>query len=503
MTLDPSLFQHAPALLAKVRAEQARRSLKAFTEQAWPTIEPGRALTWGWPLDAITEHLEAVARGDIRKLAIFVPPGFGKSRFTRVFYPAWRWVQSPHHKFLSASYGIDLTVRDTLDLRRIITSDWYRDTFGIEIAEDDGGRVGFSLKTLGSIKAITVGGKTTGFRGDTVLFDDLIGVQDSNSPSKRAEANEWFRESAQNRVNDEATSSRILIMQRTHEDDPGALALKMRYEPLVIPMEWDESFRRTTSIGWTDPRTQEGELAFPARFPKESVDALKDDETGVGIYAFSAQYQQSPAPRKGAMFKIEHLKVVETLPDEPFITVRAWDLAGSEGAGAYTVGVRMRYARTSRKFYIDDVRRAQLSAGGVRDLLLKTAESDGVDTTIILPKDPGQAGLAQISDLTAHLAGFIVKAEAQTGSKEMRAEPLAGQIENGHVCVTQDTWTRNFIEELRYFPKGRYLDQVDAASSAFNALAPLARAKKRTLQLVVGGERTENWASMPGAAANG
>jgi hypothetical protein len=33
MTLDPNLFQHAPALLAKVRAEQARRSLKAYWQQ--------------------------------------------------------------------------------------------------------------------------------------------------------------------------------------------------------------------------------------------------------------------------------------------------------------------------------------------------------------------------------------------------------------------------------------------------------------------------------------
>ena len=496
MTIDQNFIQNAPKLLQQVRAEAARRSLKEFIQQAWPIIEPGRTLVWGWPLDAIVLHLEAVAKGDIKKLAIFVPPGFMKSRSTRVFFPAWRWVQDPYHKFLSASYGIDLTVRDTLDLRRIVTSEWYQETFGLGIADDDGGRSGFTLKSLGSVKPITVGGKTTGFRGDTVLFDDIIGVQDANSPSKRAEANEWFRESAQNRVNDATYSSRVLIMQRVHEDDPGALAMKMGYEPLIIPMEWDEQFRRTTSIGWTDPRTAEGELAFPERFPHEEVKMLKNDETGMGAYAYASQYQQTPVPRKGALIPVDKIVMTEALPEDSYISVRAWDLAGTADGGAFTAGVRMKYGRKSRRFFFDDVRRGQYSPGGVRDLILSTALEDTTETLIILPKDPGQAGVAQISDLTAMLAGFNVKAESQTGSKEMRAEPLAGQVEHGHVSCLQDTWTKAFIEEMRFFPKGKYADQVDAGASAFNALAALARHRKRTLQLVVSGEKQPNYASM-------
>jgi predicted phage terminase large subunit-like protein len=415
-------------------------------------------------------------------------------------FPSWVWTHDPYHKFLSASYALDLTVRDNLNARRIVMSDWYKDTFGRTIAEDDGGKVGFSLDSLGSLKAVTVGsGKTTGFRGDTFLIDDPLNVADANSPVKRAEALDWFKESAQSRINNASTSAIVVIMQRVHEDDVAALALEMGYEHLNIPMRWDESYRRSTSIGWTDPRTQEGELMFPERFPKEWVDRTEKD---MGPYAFAAQYQQTPVPRKGAMFQVERLHLTEHLPDEPFITVRAWDLAGTEGAGAYTVGVRMRYGRVSRRMFVDHVVRKQVSAGAVRNLIVETAETDGNECRIILPKDPGQAGVAQMDDLTAMLPGFSVKAESQSGSKELRAEPFAGHVENGHVAVLQDVWTKTFVEELRFFPKGKFRDQVDAASSAFNALAPLARAKKRTLQLVVGGERAENWASAPGAAAN-
>jgi predicted phage terminase large subunit-like protein len=492
MSLDPSFMQHVPKLLAAARAENARRSYKAFIEQAWPTIEPGTPLIWGWAMDALVEHVEAVVRRDIKRLVICVPPGFGKSRFVRVFAPAWQWVQDPYHKFLSASYSLDLTIRDNLDARRLLTSDWYSNTFDIRIAEDDAGKTGFSLETYGSLKAVTVGGKTTGWRGDTFLIDDPLNVQDANSAVKRAEALQWFSEAAQSRINSAANSAIVVVMQRVHEDDVAALAMEMGYDSLVIPMRWDEQFRRTTAIGWTDPRKEEGELAFPERFPQEWVDQT---EKNLGPYAFASQYQQTPVPRKGAMFQVERLNLIDALPDEPFITVRAWDLAGSEGAGAYTVGVRMRYGRTSRKFFIDHIVRAQLSSGAVRDLISATAETDGTECKIVLPKDPGQAGLAQMEDLTAMLAGFNVRSEAQSGSKELRAEPFAGHIENGHVSVLQDVWTKNLLEELRFFPKSKFRDQVDACSSAFNALAPLARAKKRVLQLVVGGERVPNWAA--------
>jgi predicted phage terminase large subunit-like protein len=500
MNLDPSIFQHAPTILSKLRAESARRSLKAFVEQAWPVIEPGTPLIWGWSMDAICEHLEAVNKRDIKRLVINVPPGMSKSRLTRVSYPCWAWTTDPYHKFLSASYALDLTIRDNLDARRIVTSDWYRNTFGIDIAEDDAGKTGFSLSTYGSMKAVTVGGKTTGFRGDTFIIDDPINVQDANSVVKRAEALEWFREAAQNRINSATQSAIVVIMQRVHEEDVAALAREMGYEHLTIPMRWDEQFRHTTSIGWTDPRTEEGELAFPERFPKEWVDRTEKD---MGPYAFAAQYQQTPVPRKGAFFAVEAVDLVDDLPDEDFIAVRAWDLAASAGKGAHTAGVHMLWGRKSQKFYVADVRRGQWGAGQVRDEIDAAATDDGHATRIVLPQDPGQAGKAQVEDLVARLAGFDVRAERQSGDKETRANPFAAQVERGNVVVLRRAWTRAYLDELRTFPVGKYKDQVDASASALNMLASMTRARKRNLRLVVGGEREPNFAASLGIAANG
>jgi len=63
-----------PRILDELDAELASRRLREFVLQAWPIVEPSTPFMFGWPLDAIVEHLEAVTRGDIRNLLINVGP---------------------------------------------------------------------------------------------------------------------------------------------------------------------------------------------------------------------------------------------------------------------------------------------------------------------------------------------------------------------------------------------------------------------------------------------
>ena len=66
-------------------------SLAGFVHRAWPVLEPGQPLRWGWALDAMCAHLEAVADGRLTRLLINVPPGMAKSLLTGVFFGAWLW----------------------------------------------------------------------------------------------------------------------------------------------------------------------------------------------------------------------------------------------------------------------------------------------------------------------------------------------------------------------------------------------------------------------------
>lgn len=466
-----------------IEAELCRRSVLYFARTFWPVLEPGRQLVTGWPIEAIAEHLEAVTRGEIRKLLITVPPGSMKSLLTRAFWPAWSWISNPSLRYIGASYAEALAARDNRRAKMIVESELYQRMFPrVRLADDQAQKVNFANTATGSMMATSVRGRATGERGDVFVIDDPHNVLEAESDAIRNETLQWFREVVPSRVNDLDRSSFVTIMQRVHHEDVAAAAIEQGYEHLLIPMHYDSSRARTTSIGWRDPRTQEGELMWPARF---SAQAVADLVQTLGPYASAAQLEQRPTPREGGLFKVDRIQQIPAVPeDEEIVWCRAWDLAATDGAGAYTAGVLVGWRVEARRVIIADVRRARLGPDGVRKLVSDTADLDGDEIPISLPQDPGQAGKAQARDFTVRLAGYRVRIEPQSGSKETRAEPLAAQIEAGNVDIVTGPWNRDFIEELRHFPRGVYKDQADAASSGFNAVAP--KRQRKTGLFVIG-----------------
>lgn len=465
-----------------IEAELCRRSVLYFAQTFWPVLEPGRQLVTGWPIEAIAEHLEAVTRGEIRKLLITVPPGSMKSLLTRAFWPTWSWISQPSTRYIGASYAEALAARDNRRAKMIVESPLYQRLFPrVRLSDDQAQKVNFANTETGSMMATSVRGRATGERGDVFVIDDPHNVLEAESEAIRGETLQWFREVVPSRVNDLDRSAFVCIMQRVHHEDVAAAAIEQGYEHLLIPMHYDTSRARTTSIGWKDPRTQEGELMWPARF---SAQAVADLVQTLGPYASAAQLEQRPTPREGGLFKVDKIQMIDAVPDEEINWCRAWDLAATDGAGAYTAGVLVGWRVEARRVIIADVKRARLGPDGVRKLIEATADFDGDAVPISLPQDPGQAGKAQARDFTVRLAGYRVRIEPQSGSKETRAEPLAAQIEAGNVDVVTGPWNRDFIEELRHFPRGVYKDQADAASSGFNAVAP--KRQRKTGLFVIG-----------------
>jgi hypothetical protein len=153
-------------------AEKYRRSLREFTKAAWPTIEPGVDFQNNWHIDAISDHLEAVVNGDIKRLIINVPPRHMKSISVAVAMPAWTWVSQPHKKFLYASYAASLSIRDSTKCRRLIDSPWYKAHFGdkFRLTDDQNQKQRFENDKTGYRIATSVGnGALTGDGGDLIV----------------------------------------------------------------------------------------------------------------------------------------------------------------------------------------------------------------------------------------------------------------------------------------------------------------------------------------------
>jgi len=145
--------------------------------------------------------------------------------------------------------------------------------------------------------------------------------------------------------------------------------------------------------------------------------------------------------------------------------VRHWDLASTVGSGDYTVGLLM--VRADGLFVVEDVKRGQWSPFEVERIIAETAEQDGTQTVISLPQDPGQAGKSQSQHLIRQLSGYSVHARPETGSKQVRAMPVAAQAEAGNIALAPGDWNEDFLSEIELFPIGFHDDQVDALSGAF------------------------------------
>lgn len=454
--------------MLEIEREYCRRSLANFVKRAWPVYDPSSPLVYGWHIDAICEHLEAVTRGDFNRLLINIPPGCMKSSLVNVLWPCWEWgpMGLSHYRYISAAHEQGLAVRDNRAMRRVVQSDWYQALWPMVIASDQNQKTYFENEDTGFRQACAVS-SMTGRRGHRVLWDDPLSAEQANSDAHRETALRELQETLPSRYVDPEKSANVIVMQRLHERDPSGFILEnsLGYVHLCLPMEYEPERKCVTPI-FEDPRTKDGELLFPERFTREVVER---DKRTMTEYAVAGQFQQRPAPRGGGFLKASALEIIER---PPFIqkTVRFWDKAGTQDGGAFTAGVKMGKTKNGQ-YIVLDVVRGQWSALERESRIKQTAQIDGTECHVWIEQEPGSGGKESAESTIRNLSGFTIKAERVTGDKMTRAEPYAAQVEAGNVLLVRAEWNKDFIGEHETFPSGKYKDQVDAAAGAFNKLA--------------------------------
>jgi len=448
------------------------QSLTGFVREAWHVVEPSADYVHGWHIDAICRHLEAVSSGEITRLLINVPPGTMKSLLCGVFWPAWEWGPKgkPQLRYLGASYSEHYAKRDNRRMRDLVASEWYQALWGDRVKLTRTSEMAFANTRTGFRQGVPFS-RLTGGRGDRVIIDDPHSVDGAESEAERLSTVRTFRESVPTRLNDPQRSAIVVVMQRLHEADVSGtiLALGLGYEHLMLPMEFEPERGCRTSIGFIDPRTEEGELLFPQRFPRVVVER---DKIPLGSYAVAGQFQQRPSPRSGGLFQRGDFEIVEAMPAGAK-RCRAWDFAASkERPGRqpdWTVGLRMAWA--DGVFYVETIARGRWSPAEVERNLKNMASQDGPTVTIRMPQDPGAAGKADAETKIKLLAGFPIRVLSATGDKATRAKPASAQAEAGNVKLLRGDWNEAFLDEICAFPNGQFDDQVDAFADALNELA--------------------------------
>ena len=404
-TFDTNYF--APIQASAVGREVLESSLDAFVRAAWHVVEPDRPLVWNWHLTTMCGYLEALARRQILRLIINVPPGAMKSLTASVFFPAWIWTQQPGHRFLCGANEDTLATRDSLKMRRLIESDWYQELWGgkVRLSKDQAEKTLYENTRGGFRQSQGIRGDVTGKRGDILIWDDPHDTRSADYEGKRVKALDAWDNAWSNRKNDPSTSAVLFIMQRSHDMDACGHVMakeKQDWTLLAIPMHYDgPRFDAGKDIGrpdLDDPRTEHGELMFPERFPTDVVEAAEED---LGSYGTAAQHQQRPSPLGGGEVKPEWFITYKKKAEKPGFRFAIVDPAGERKPGRKgkkdNTAAGMFEARADGNIYLLDAVRDRLGLLERTDLLFEwhrkyrpavTAyEEYGKDSDIVHIKD--------------------------------------------------------------------------------------------------------------------
>lgn len=214
--------------LEKVQREKQRRladlgrtDFASFVKASWPVSDPHIHMSWSWHHDAICEHMQAMAQGHITRLAIALPPRHTKSTIVSLAFNAWLWIHHPGERLLTASYALDLAIRDAERSRALMESDWYRTYYGdaFEFSSSQNVKSWYRNSQGGTRIATSVSGAATGEGGSYVLADDPSNIMDADSELERVKIHRWWDGVMGNRLNDQQTGRMVIVSQRTHKYD--------------------------------------------------------------------------------------------------------------------------------------------------------------------------------------------------------------------------------------------------------------------------------------------
>lgn len=500
--------ENSKLILELIREQDDRleqeNSFRAFVKAAWHTVEPGVPYVHGWHIDAICDHLQATADGDIRKLGINISPRSSKSTICSIMFPAWVWCREkcyPHNlpgaarKFLYSSFDLRLSLRDSRKCRMLIGSRWYQKQWGNRVKIQTGksgqdAKVRFDNDQMGYRIATAVDAGTTGDGGDVLVYDDLNDVKQMNSDAYIEEVIYFHEQVMASRLNDAKTGVRISIQQRSHERDITGhiLAKEKGWEWLVIPMEYEGPSKYVTSLGWTDPRTKMGELMCSERLGPVEIEETK---TRMGAAGYAGQYQQRPSPVEGSLFKreawcfwnprgvvtgpveirIPGREVVKIEPVELPVafeqTLHSWDFAFKDlNDSDYVAGHR--WGRVGANTFLLNRRHGHMDFP--KSLAAVRAFSAEFPDGAKLIEDKAN-GPAIIQTLRNEVPGLI--AVTPDGGKKARANAVAPYQASRNVYLPNPNlfpWVWEFIEETANFPRVTHDDDTDAMTQALRVL---------------------------------
>jgi len=400
----------------------------------------------------LIEALEAVEQGDIRKLAVFMPPGSAKSTYASILFPPWLMQRQQKANVLAASHTTELAEKWGRRVRNLVNE--HSVTLGITPDPFSQAAGRWALISGAEYYAAGVGTGIAGFRAKYGLIDDPIrSRQDADSELIRDRIWDWY-------INDFRTrlvhgAAEVLIQTRWHEDDLAGRALNhSKWHVISLPAIAEANDQLGREIGeplWDDDSYGYGEQ-------------LQDLRSTTPARTWSALYQQRPAPEDGDYFKVDWLRPYDHAPDRKTLRIYGGsDYAVTADGGDFTVHAVVGIDPEGRMYLLDLWRGQKASDSWIEAFCDLVKEWKPIGWA----EEQGQirSGVGPFLDRRMReRKAYVFRDQFPTrGDKAIRAQSIRGRMAlEGLYVPINAVWYPELRSELLSFPAGKHDDQVDA-----------------------------------------
>lgn len=457
--LDPALYDklldEVKVYQAAVEREKAQMNFMEYVKMMWPGFVHGRHHA------LMAKKFEAIAKGEMKRVIINMPPRHTKSEFASYLLPSWFLGKHPSKKVIQCSNTADLAVGFGRKVRNLVDSEQYASVFpDVSLRQDSKAAGRWATNKNGEYFAIGVGGTVTGKGADLLIIDDPHSEQEAalaaGNPEIYQKVYEWYTSGPRQRL--QPGGAIVIVMTRWGEADLTGRVLQ-------------DAMKRDKGEEWElielPAIMPSGNPLWPEFWSIDELEALKEE---LPVAKWNAQYQQKPTGEEGALVKREWWKIWEKeRPPSCEYVIQSWDTA-------FTKSERSDFSACTvwGVFHLNedpkDVNVILLEAYQERlefpELKEKAFEMYNIwepDTCIIEAKAAGSPLIFELRRMGVPVQEYT---PVRGNDKFVRINSVTDLFRSGKVWAPDTRWAHELIEQMAAFPNAAHDDLVDSSTQA-------------------------------------
>ena len=430
--------------------DKAKESFMEYIRYIWPGFIEGDHHR------LIADKLTRVAKGELKRLIVNMPPRHTKSEFASIYFPSWAMGLKPDMKIMQTTHTADLSINFGRKVRNLMDSDEYSKIFGeVSLASDSKSAGKWQTNRGGEYFAAGVGGAIAGRGADLLIIDDPHSEQDAMSINLLDSCYEWYTSGPRQRL--QPGGAIVIVMTRWNTADLTGRLLNRQteshseqWEGVELPAIFEDS----------------GNVLWPEFWKKEELESVK---ASIPVSKWNAQYQQNPTSEEGAIIKRDWWQLWEH--DEPpscHYVIQSYDTAFSKKETAdysaiTTWGVFKPHEGGGDAIVLLDAQKGRWDFPELKSIAQEQYSEYQPDMVLI---EAQASGTPLTHELRAMGIPVVNYRPSRGNDKMSRVHAVSPVFEAGMVWAPDRVFADEVIEECAAFPFAPHDDYVDTTTQA-------------------------------------